>query len=792
MDNCNWSFQIKYKRSLFIIGFGIVLCGVLGLGSQAQPESPLGLEPGDLRLCNNDIGIILWGPNTTPTLSVGKSDVWDRRLPVSSLPVLTLQQINDMAMAGDRRILNGAAYYTSYNSYDFPCPKPVGQLILLLPFMDDGGSVKVTKHPHSLKLEARHREKKIELRMMVSAVRNLIVIDGIAEHLDPGDLSVRLYRHRDTILPGGELHPTLGGHNSPPDFERLPLPRAGTEADCIWIAQDFPPDLTFPAGFVSLLAARVMGSGTDSAVELDRKGLGTPMIAEREGRISHGITKRYTPINEAHGAAATVRLGEIDGAFTIYATVVTTQDAPEPLAASKTLLREAVEIGVESLWREHTQQLEVYESAPHARAWSDDGGVIVDEVWGGNPYRLRPSGYYGDIPFCSVDSTKYCFQDSSSWHADFHFNEVGAVGSCILRQIDYMDPYLRLIHTMLPMAQANALQVYNCRGAMYPLIHYPLKAESVIHSHITWEQSMEITAMLIKPFWLRFLYTWDMDFLRDMAYPVLHEGARFYADFLKKEDDGLYHVFPTVSPEHRGITEKLKFNRDSQSGITLIRYHLRAAARAAELLNCDAEEAARWKEIAGHMPAYPTVQTPQGPIFIDVAGAEPIEYNIPVPLSAVFWGDDIGLDSPPELLEITHRTLRLIDVWEPHRFYLNRVRTLLGIVEPDTALGVENLLQSHTGVIRAFPAVPADFSGGFENFGAQGAFVVSARRNRDGVSMIRIESLAGNECVIADPWGVGEAEVIDERNGQNIVPMLEGLTIQFPTTIGGVYRLHKK
>lgn len=772
-----------------MLGVGVALLCLSCVSAPVCAEPALGLEPGNLRLCNNDIGIILWGPDAAPTLSVGKSDVWDRRLPGTSLPVLALQQMIEMAMASDPKILNGAAYYQSYNSYDFPCPKPAGQLILRMPFMESDGSLEVTQDPRFLNVKAQNGDKSVELRIFVSANRNLIVLDGLADGLDAGDLNVRLCRHQDTILPGGELHPTVAGKNSPTDFEPLPMPRAGAETDRIWIAQDFPADLTFPDGFVSLLAARILGADAEFETELGQTGLGTPMLTEKEGRLSHGITKRYTPINEALGSAATAHLGEIDGAFSVFVTAITTQDSPKPLLASQEVLNEAVKIGVDSLWKEQTQRLDDYESAPHARAWSDEEGTILDEVWGGNPYRLRPSGYYGDIPFCSVDSTKYCFQDSSRWHADFHFNEVSAVRSCILRQYDFMDPYLRLIHTMLPMAQANAREVYDCRGAMYPLIHYPLKAETVIHSHITWEQSVEITAMLIKPFWLRFQYTWDLTFLRDLAYPALREGARFYTDFLKLESDGLYHVFPTVSPEHRGITDQLKFNRDSQSGITLIRYHLRAAARAAQLLDCDAREAARWTEIAANMPEYPTVQTPEGPIFIDVAGAEPIEYNIAVPLSAVFWGDDIGLDSSPESFEIMRRTLRLIDVWKPHRSYLHRVRTRLGMYDADTTIGVENLLQSHTGVIRAFPAVPEDFSGGFENFGAQGAFVLASERKSDGVAFIRVESLGGNECVVANPWPERTAKVVEKRSGQRITATVDRRTIRFETEVGSVYRL---
>src|SRR5512141_61441 len=81
----------------------------------APPPSVLGLEPGDLRLSNDDVGVILWGPDAAPTLSVGKSDVWDRRNPQPPQPILTLARMMEMARAEGFRSLG--SYYTVYGSY---------------------------------------------------------------------------------------------------------------------------------------------------------------------------------------------------------------------------------------------------------------------------------------------------------------------------------------------------------------------------------------------------------------------------------------------------------------------------------------------------------------------------------------------------------------------------------------------------------------------------------------------------------------------------------------------------
>ena len=344
----------KMFSLMCLISTSVMVAALVASSSAAEsPASALGLEPGTYRLCNDDLGVILWGPDETPTLSVGKSDVWDRRNPQPPEPVLTLQQIMNRARAGDKSILNGAGFYTGYNSHDFPCPKPAGQLILQLNFLKPGGTLTVDQQPRQICLSAVNGAKKLTLRIFVSAVRNVIVLTGEETALEDGDVAVRLYRHRDTIVPGGELHPTLGGGKSPNDFEQLPMPTAGADNGMLWVEQDFEKDPTFPDGFTSLLAAQMVGPSGAAGVVQEGTGLGTPLITEKEGRLSHGLTKRFTPINEAPGAAVTGRAGAFTGPFQVYATVVTPQDPKAresgSVARAKELLSEAAALGPDAL-----------------------------------------------------------------------------------------------------------------------------------------------------------------------------------------------------------------------------------------------------------------------------------------------------------------------------------------------------------------------------------------------------------------------------------------------------------
>ncbi|UCH35668.1 MAG: hypothetical protein JSV65_04780, partial [Armatimonadota bacterium] len=166
------------------------------------------------------------------------------------------------------------------------------------------------------------------------------------------------------------------------------------------------------------------------------------------------------------------------------------------------------------------------------------------------------------------------------------------------------------------------------------------------------------------------------------------------------------------------------------------------------------------------------------------------EYNIPVPLAAVFWGDGVGLDSSSEPLALATRTLDQIQVWEPHRPYLdNCVRPRLGIWREGAPVGPENLLLSYQS-IRLFPAVPADTEIVMENFAAQGGFRVSAVRTREGdVRNVRIRSLLGGDCRVANPWP-GQRMAATTSDGREVArTAAPHAHLIFTTQPGGQYEL---
>ncbi len=64
----------------------------------------------------------------------------------------------------------------------------------------------------------------------------------------------------------------------------------------------------------------------------------------------------------------------------------------------------------------------------------------------------------------------------------------------------------------------------------------------------------------------------------------------------------------------------------------------------------------------------------------------------------------------------------------------------------------ETLLQSYGGLIRIFPAVPRRFTGGFDRFRTEGAFLVSAWMSKGTTQCVVIESTVGGEMRLRNPW----------------------------------------
>ena len=736
------------------------------------------------RLYNGDTEISFWNRPAAFTFSLAKNDVWDRRYFGDSKRVITLADVRRVCFEGeigrssDLGLPN--APQALYSAYDFPCPKPVGQIVVRCPGLVGVGDYEAgVAEDGSVVARAEKGAAQAVLWSHLHRTRNLLVVQG--RYTGTGSaVSVELYRHRDTTPVGTSIvglvhHGGRTGYDYSTDAPAngpLPAPEAGADGRFFWIRQAFPAEKTFPGGFECVLMAVLVGA--DAAIEV-RNGASDggeratihPILDDVHKRLAGWLKQKRMAVervnNAASGCSATATITTPDPSFALVAATVTTRDHPRPLQRARELLDSAVGVGAGGLLTESRSA-----SAESLRTWHE-GRVM------------------------HYNATSCTYADSTPWHGDYHFNEGHFLPTIVQGKGVDLEPRFAMFEGMLPALHRNAEEVYGCRGIFFPLVHYPIKHDRVVYANVTWEWGIENTAFMLQPYWQRFQYEQDAGFLRDRAYPMMRRAALFYEDYVTLGDDGAYHVVPTVSQEHWGFTPGFRLNRDSVGALSFTKYHLRACAEAAEALGVDEEARARWLHIADHLAPYPTLATEAGPVFCDVRdAARLLNYNITANLIMVLWAEDISLDSPPELLEMARRTYGAIPGREhsPRPGYLRRIRLYLGMLETPW-LCAQGRVLSWPGRIHLYAGVPfgSRVNDSFSGHLAVGGFEVSASHVQTDVQRVRITSRVGKRCRVKNPWNSPDVLVMDWGSKRLVEHGLRAGTIEFDTEPGRTYAL---
>lgn len=468
-------------------------------------------------------------------------------------------------------------------------------------------------------------------------------------------------------------------------------------------------------------------------------------------------------------------------------------------------------------------------SAEAAGAWKDywsRSGVQLDDeflerTWYRNMYFLNCAVRPGEV--CPGLFANWSYGNiGTAWHGDYHTNynlQQPFWVTFSSNRVEKHLPYVDLVHFLLPVSREWAKNHYKLPGAFFPHSAYPVEMTMMPYPVPTWGAEVCETPWVVQSLWWHYLYTMDKEFLRDRAFGPICEAVQFLNAYMRRPDahgpqwnDDKYHIYPTVVPELHGLKVDPAFSADCIVDLTLTKFVFKAYLEACKVLGRDREEAElarQVREILDHFPEYITAQSQRGKVFVSVSGESPEQvYNTPNPLMPVFPGEDIGLHSPKEVLEIA------LNTWRNQRneggnelVFLNLQGARLGVLdlerfkrqisyclmpngtcadmvlqvggrysdETDYAfmarMGIwfenfslpvvvnECLLQSYTGQLRFFPNWPRDKDAAFQDLRAVGAFLVSAEMKNGRVSWIRVRAEVGGPLRIINPWP-GKVEVI--------------------------------
>lgn len=407
----------------------------------------------------------------------------------------------------------------------------------------------------------------------------------------------------------------------------------------------------------------------------------------------------------------------------------------------------------------------------------------------------------------------------TAWHGDYHMNYNTQQPFWVTFSSNHLEknlPYVDLIEKLMPVSKLWAKEYYELPGAYIPHSAYPVDMTMNPYPVPTWGWEIVETPWAVQGLWWHYLYSGDVDFLKDRAYEPIKAAVEFLVAYMKRPEasgphwnDDKFHIFPTVPPELYGLRPGFKYNYDCNADLALTKFVFKAFIEATQVLKTGKKENALLKDIRlilSRFPEYPISNSEKyGKVLVSVPGEhDQVVYNVPLPLFTVFPGEDYGLHADSAIMKLLKNTylnqqneggndlvfinlqaarIGMLDLerFKRHVNYCllpngtasDRVMQVhgrygdttpygymdkMGIWFENFALPVvvnECLMQSYNGTIRLFPNWPLDKNAEFQNLRARGAFLVSALLKNGNVIEVRILSEAGNSLKIQLPWSSG-------------------------------------
>lgn len=443
--------------------------------------------------------------------------------------------------------------------------------------------------------------------------------------------------------------------------------------------------------------------------------------------------------------------------------------------------------------------LEMYKFGSAARA--DAPPISLQSVWTADNGKLPP------------------------WKGDFHHD--------LNTQLSYWPAYSGN-HLDLEKGFINWLNKYKATFKTYTKTYYGQEGINVpgvttltgkpMGGWIQYSFGPTVSAWLGHHFYLHWRYSMDKEFLKNDAYPWLKDTAIFIEGITEITPEGTRKLPISSSPEIHNNSREAWFSETTNFDLALIRWTYEKAAELALELN-KTDEAEKWLKILNEWPQLAidsetgfkfspnTSYEESHRHFSHLMGFHPLgivdfshgEKDKKIIKNTINRLEEIGPDywtgySYSWLGNLKARALDgegtakaltdFISFCLPNSFHVNGDQSGTGkskfTYRPFTlegnfafASGIqEMLIQSHTGTVQVFPAIPASWETlSFDNLRAEGAFLVSAERKNGAVERVVITSEKGGKIKLKNPFGANQFEVDAEFTTDNDI-----LTI--PTTVG--------
>lgn len=765
-------------------------------------RQPASVWEDGLYLGNGDLAAMVFGTGQRTRVLLNKGDIWDERSD-QVLPMEAFWDWKTMKAAIARGVETGDwSDYTaaseaprpSGHSSLFATYQPAGYLEVLgdLP-VDIGFQQRLSIYEAMVSCSYSGEEGEFRLRTYTHARHNLLRLEMETPAPDLWPRKLTLHRQLTPFLDDWQADSQI----SPPEF--------GSDGNSAWMTQ------VFPDGFAYAVVLEISGDSVKMACE------GAEVSALLEGG---GETVRcHLTIQTGQGVAA-----------------------EDLVAQGRRQLAKIVESG--DLDATHTQWWADF----WRQGWISLPDKTVENLWYTEIYKVascsRPGGQApGQLGHWSG-------YPDPPWRGDYHTNinvqqnfwpvytanrlELGA---------PLYEMYLGMLDQVVEETSRSGMP-----GARYPRGHGK-NGVSNSPGSLNWGIWPGSGPWICAHFWWHFEMTRDEAFLRE-CYPMFTECLAFFLAYVGEPDSaGRYNVVPSLSHEiaHDQATAPSgrTWGRNSTYDLALLREHLRNTIAASQALDADAAEREHWQQVLDRVAPYPVSETGR---LMEWEGIElSASHRHLSHLYPVFPGEEIHQGSPREWVKIGKQSVlravergfegycgfsfpwlacalarmgegdTAVEMINNHLRAFVNVNGFSGIfdtkvpglgdyargkpkqegrwlpnMESGSGLGAaigELLMHSPGGTIRVFPAIPEAWpDAAFSTLRAQGAFLVSAQRRGGRTDWIRLESLAGVECRLAEPWPQEGSIVFAEDGLPHAHTVADGV-IAFATQSGRSYRV---
>ena len=160
--------------------------------------------------------------------------------------------------------------------------------------------------------------------------------------------------------------------------------------------------------------------------------------------------------------------------------------------------------------------------------------------------------------------------------------------------------------------------------------------------------------------WFQYEYSQDQEYLRRDAYPFFLKAAEFLTQMFEyDETDGLYHVYPDISPEQGPLAH------DTTITVACSKYLLKFTLEAAKILEDDSNEELleKCRELLSKMPPYAISEEGNWGRHLKDSPDAPDNMWIrhPSMLMPLFPVAEFDLNSDPEMVKILSNTVDFLE-----------------------------------------------------------------------------------------------------------------------------------